>query len=161
MVPLVGRLKGETGENYHLLPMSRLTRSGIPAGRWADRLANLLVKQKRIMGFVFQDEKGHQAKIGKYDLEFHRRLEIVQLRRGDLFETNVNVADAYGLRRSLRRGSTSEATNAGLSQHLIDLNNRWRTIEKARGRNPSISMSAHYTELKLVIESRRKYSHSF
>ena len=34
IVPLIGRLKGETGERYHMLVMSRLTKTGIPAGKW-------------------------------------------------------------------------------------------------------------------------------
>lgn len=160
-VPLLGRLKGETGENYHILPMARVTSTGIEAGKWADRLALMMIRKGRTKGFVFADERGKQAKIGSYDPEFHRRLERVQARRGDLFEAGINVADAFGLFRSLRRGSNLEAINAGVPQSIINLNNRWRQVEKSRGRNPSMTMSAHYTELKLVLQSRRRYSHSF
>lgn len=160
IVPLVGRLKGETGERYHMLPMSRVTSSGIEAGKWADRLGIMLVRLQRTRGFVFVDEKGNQAKIAKYDPEFVERLERVQARCPDLFEPGIKIADAFGLRRSLRRGSTSEAVNAGVSPAVIDLNNRWRKFERAKGMRPGMSMNAHYTEVRLVLAKLIAYSHS-
>ena len=44
IVALVGRLKGETGERYHMIPMARVTRTGIPCGKWADRLGTSLIE---------------------------------------------------------------------------------------------------------------------
>jgi hypothetical protein len=38
IVPLIGRLKGETGKRYHMMVMVRVTASGVMVGRWADWL---------------------------------------------------------------------------------------------------------------------------
>jgi len=52
VVSLIGRFKGETGEQYHLLPMARVTKSGIEAGKWVDRLCHSLVRRSRLNGLV-------------------------------------------------------------------------------------------------------------
>jgi hypothetical protein len=41
--PLIGRLKGETGERFHHIVMARVTASGVMSGRWADGLAASLL----------------------------------------------------------------------------------------------------------------------
>lgn len=161
IIPLIGRLKGETGEQYHMFPMARVTRSGIAAGRWADRLGALLIRKNQKTGFVFRNEQGTQAKIGDYNPEFISRLERVRARAPMMFEPKLDIADAYGLKRSLRRGSNSEAVNNRVGKDIIELINRWRSIENARGRNPGMSMSAHYTEIRLVLGTMYLYSKSF
>ena len=40
----------------------------------------------------------------------------------------------------------------------IDLNNRWRKIENAKGRRPSMGMRQHYTEVKLALKALLRYS---
>ena len=47
IVPLLGRIKGETGERYHMMVLARETQSGIKAGLWADRVANANKELKR------------------------------------------------------------------------------------------------------------------
>lgn len=161
IVPLVGRLKGETGERYHMLPMARVTKSGIQAGLWMDRLLRSLWRRSRRNGFVFVNGRGQQRKIGFYNAEFYDRLARVKLHKAHLFEPNLEISNAYGLSRSLRRGSTSEATNAGVSQPTIDLNNRWRKFERSKGRMPTMSMAQHYTEVRLILPTVWEYSRSF
>eukprot|EP00980_Cylindrotheca_fusiformis_P023557 scaffold10595_cov116-Cylindrotheca_fusiformis.AAC.1 len=162
VLPLLGRLKGEQGERYHMIFMARVTKSGVRAGVWADRLGLLIYHHKGWRnGWIFRQPDGEQAKIGQYDEEFITRLIRVQGRRPDLFEPNLEVVDVYGLRRSPRRGSTSEATNAGVRREVIELNNRWRKFERAKGRNPSMDMASHYTEVRLMLKSFLEYSYSF
>lgn len=36
VVPILGRLKGEQGERYHMMIIARRTQSGLGAGKWAD-----------------------------------------------------------------------------------------------------------------------------
>jgi len=161
IVPLLGRLKGETGERHHLLPMARTTQSGLQAGLWADRLGMLLVGRGWTNGWIYRDRNGGQAKIGDYDSQFIDRLKRVQMEKPNLFDPKMDIGDAYGLRRSLRRGSTSEATNAKVRQPVIELNNRWRKFDESKGKRPSMSMVAHYTEVKLMLPTLFEYSHSF
>ena len=39
IVTLIGRIKGKTGERYHMCVLASETKSGIQSGIWADRLA--------------------------------------------------------------------------------------------------------------------------
>jgi len=75
VVPLIGRLKEELGERYHMLIMARVTRIGIQSGKWMDRWCLSLVRRDRWNGFLFQEKKGQQRKIGSYDGQFFERLE--------------------------------------------------------------------------------------
>jgi hypothetical protein len=64
-----------------------------------------------------------------------------------LLEPGIEVNVVYSLRRPGRRGYTSEATNGGVPREVVELNNRWRKIEQARGRRPGLGMAAHYPDV--------------
>jgi hypothetical protein len=59
IIALLGRLKGEVGEQYHMVVMARVTNSGLMSGRWADRFARCLIDRGRRNGFVYVDKKGN------------------------------------------------------------------------------------------------------
>jgi hypothetical protein len=125
IIALLGRLKGEVGEQYHMVVMARVTKSRTMAGRWTDRLVKCLLHTRRRNGFVYVDGKGNQSKIGSFDDDFHERLYRVKMRMPYLFEPGIEINIVYSLRRLGRRGSTSEATNGGVPREDIELNNRW------------------------------------
>lgn len=161
VVPLIGRLKGETGERYHMVILARVTQSGIQVGKWMDRLCLSLRRKGQSNGFVFQGRGGRQRKIGSFNQEFHDRLNRVKEIKSRLFESDLSIADAFSLRRSLRRGSTTEARNKKVREEVVEMNNRWRKFEKARGRMPSLNMADHYTEIRMSLPMLWEYSHSF
>jgi hypothetical protein len=74
IVPLIGRIKGETGERYHMMVLARETKSGIQAGIWEDRIARVNKERKRERGPVFRTRKGYRAKIGDFESEFLERM---------------------------------------------------------------------------------------
>ena len=160
IVALLGRLKGETGERYHMMVMARETQSGINGGIWADRIARLNRDRNRTEGWVFTRGRARQGRIGDYEEEFIHRLEALKRIRPGLFEPGIDIAAAYSLYRSLRRGSNTEAIRNKVSRTIIDLNNRWRKFERARGRMPSLDMQQHYTQMQGVLTSMWEYSHS-
>ena len=45
MVTLKGRLKGKTGEKWHMLPLVDITESGIEVRKWVGRWLEVLVEQ--------------------------------------------------------------------------------------------------------------------
>ena len=161
VVALIGRLKGETGERYHIIILARVTRSGINAGTWMDRLCSSLRRRERSNGFVFQKDDGQRRNILSYDPEFHDRLNRVKDEMPGFFEPNQDITDAFSLWRSLRRGSTTEARNNKVRQEVVEMNNRWRKWERARGRKPAWNMASHYTDVKLSLPMFWEYSHSF
>ena len=158
IVPLIGRIKGETGERYHMCVLARETVSGIQAGTWADRLATVNTRSNKVRGPLFRNKKGLRAKIGDFEGEFLERMIRLKMSRPGLFDPGVDVAESYSLFRSLRRGSTTEAVKNRVGQDIIELNNRWRKFDRARGMKPSLGMKDHYTEVKLVLPALWQYS---
>jgi len=159
MVKLMGRFKSETGERCHLKPLAWETNSGIAAGMWTERFMDKWVQAggKR-RGFAFSDAKGRPRRYSDYDAEFVERVKEVQDTRPNLFPHGVNISDSYSLRRSPRRGSTSEAQNRNVPTEIVEMNNRWRKVEKAGTRAPSMTMRQHYMEIELMLPTLIKYS---
>jgi hypothetical protein len=158
IVPLIGRIKGETGERYHMMVLARETKTGIQAGLWADRVAEVNKERKRSRGPVFINKKGLRAKVGDFESQFLERMVNLKVSRPFLFEPGVDISESYSLFRSLRRGSTSQAVKNRVPQDIIELNNRWRKFDRARGMKPSLGMKDHYTEIKMILEALWQYS---
>jgi hypothetical protein len=118
-VPLLGRLKGEMGECYHMMILARETESRIWPGSWANRLGKSLRQRGRTNGFVFQTSRGEQAKIGAYDDEFLDRLVGVRGRRARLFDPGINMMEVYSLWRLLHRGSTTGQLRQAFLRRLL------------------------------------------
>ena len=81
IVPLLGRIKGETGERYHMMILARETQSGIRAGLWADRVAAANKERKRERGPVLRNKKGVRAKIVDSESEFLERMIRLKISR--------------------------------------------------------------------------------
>ena len=71
--------------------------------------------------------------------------------------THLDVFEDLGVRNSFWRGSCSQAVNMGVSQPSIDLNNRWSSDERAKGKDMSLNMCAHYKDIHLVIGRYLEY----
>jgi hypothetical protein len=158
MIPLQGRFKGETGERWHLLPIVWRTRSGIEVGRWAERMQESLLERGRVHGFIFANNRGKQAKAALFEPAFFEQLNYVRARYPDLFPPNVCIEDDFGISRSGRRGSSTEAANQRVPSEIIEMICRWRKIERAQGRAPNLSMREHYMEVSQALETYLQYS---
>jgi hypothetical protein len=158
LIPLLGRFKGETGERWHLLPLVWRTRSGIEAGVWATRLKASLVERRRLNGFVFSTARGKQMKASSLEPRFFEQLHWVKIRHPDLFPPNVMIEDDFGVARSCRRGSSTEAANQGVDTTIIEMICRWRKVERAQGRAPNLGMREHYMEVSQALETYLQYS---
>jgi hypothetical protein len=158
MVTLLGRFKGETGERWHLLPIVWKTRSGIEVGVWATRLRESLLERNRLNGFVFANSRGKQVKASTLEPRFYTLLHWVKIRFSSLFPPNLTIEDDFGIPRSCRRGSSTEAANQGVDSTIIDMICRWRKIERAQGRAPNLNMREHYMEVSQALETYLKYS---
>jgi hypothetical protein len=154
----LGRFKGELGENYHLLPIVTETRSGIDNKKWLGRLLDFYKAKGISHGPLFRDPHGARIKAGNMEPKFFDRLEQVQDTRSDLIPPTDEVVEDYGIYRSFRRGSTSEAVNQGLPPEVIDLNNRWRKFQRAGASRPTLSMRDHYSDIRLTLNQALRYS---
>jgi len=85
-------------------------------------------------------------------------VEWLQKSIDGLISPNVDLFEDFGASRSFQRGSNSQAVNMGVSQPPIDLNNKWSSDVRAKGRKMSLNMCAHYTDIRLVIARYLEYS---
>jgi len=72
----------------------------------------------------------------------------------------VDCYEDFGRSRSFRRGATSLAQARGVLEKLIDLINRWRKFEGAKGRRPAMAMQDHYSDIEIMIPELVKFSSS-
>ena len=149
VITLLGRFKGELGENYHLLPIVTVTYSGIYNRLWIGRLLDEYKKLNINSGPLFRNkmEMGARLEAVEYEPRFFDCLEQVQATRPDLNPSTDDIPKEYGIYWSFRRGSTLEATNQGLAPDIFDANNQWRKFNKARTSRPSLSMREHYADI--------------
>ena len=158
IVPLRGRFKGETGELFHLLVLSSVTRSSLAPRRWIEALVQIRKRQGLTSGPAFCDNAGNLIKSKIYEVIILDAIELIQIRKPSLVGTEVKVHEEYGISRSFRRGATTTARNAGVSDGDVTLINRWRTVESAKGRKPNQRMIDHYSEIRLMIPSLIRFS---
>ena len=138
--------------------MADAGKSKIPTRRWVSRLLHRRVSFEGTRhGYLFAREGGRKGSIGDYDPLFRAYIERTMSARPGLFPKGVDVHD-FSLRRSPRRGSTTSATNNKVHPLAIELMNRWRTREKARGTEPGLSMRQVYTQVRNTINATLEYS---
>ena len=70
----------------------------------------------------------------------------------------LEIPEAYNVRRSLRRGSVTTAREEGVGKDAIDTVNRWRTAENRRVGRIGGSMREYYTEVRLMCKLLVAYS---
>ena len=63
-----------------------------------------------------------------------------------------DISERFSVYRSLRRASDTRAINMKVSANDIDVVNRWKRIEGARGRKAAGPMRQHYAELSLLVQ---------
>ena len=95
--------------------------------------------------------KKTKMSVAEMDAGFHELLRILQRRCPSLIADTVQVEEDYSLKRSLCRGATVEAQNAQIPTNVIEANNRWRTVARAKGMTPGMPMMERYTDAKASI----------
>lgn len=155
---LAGRFKNEVGEKVHYLPLAPITKSGIKILRWVRRLLWLLEQGGVTTGPLLRDDMGKRATVRSMDKDFHKLIRRAMARDATLVPEGVNVEEEYSVRRSLRRGSNTEAQNVRIPVSVIERNNRWRKVERAKGKTPSFNMVESYSDARLMAKALSEYS---
>jgi hypothetical protein len=125
---------------------------------WIGRLTGYYKTKNIGSGPLFRNFLGQRIKASDMETPFFDRLEQVQELRPDLIPATDDVSKEYGIYRSFRRGSTSDATNQGLPPEVIDMNNRWRKFHRAGASRPSLTMRDHYSDVRLTLKQALRYS---
>jgi hypothetical protein len=160
MVTLRGKFKGEDNLRWHLVPIVDVTSSGIQVRKWVRRLLFIRCRVDGVEeGPLFVNEAGKQARLSDYNSDFQMFITLARERHPKVFSSKVEVED-YNLRRSLRRGSTTQAHNNGVPAPTIELINRWRKKEAAKGAEPGLAMRQVYTQALSALDTTLRYSRS-
>jgi hypothetical protein len=166
-VPLVlaGRFKNFLGERLYFQPLCERSASGIEVKLWMGRAVKVYEQLGVVSGPLYRvvtptTNKVKRATISDLDILFHDVLKRVQIRYPNVINPSVNVEDDYSVKRSLRRGVTTEAQNKKVPRDVIDANNRWRRQMRSLGIMPSMSMIERYSDAKASVESLVQFSES-
>jgi hypothetical protein len=87
------------------------------------------------------------SKLFEFEHDFFTLIERVQSLT-ELIDKNLDVREACGIPRSLRRGFTSHAKNMELPGEWIDMMNRWRTEANSKTGAPRLDMSDVHASLE-------------
>ena len=157
LLPMLGKFKGETGLNYHMIPIAETTATGIENRFWMNEFLRVRKAQGETRGWAFKSKTGNKVRQSDLQEDFFDLLEEVQVST-TLLGDNVDVRENYGLSRSLRRGSNTHAHNMGVSESRIELNNRWRKFFYAGGKRPTMGIRDSYIQVKQAMPALLEYS---
>lgn len=99
-----------------------------------------------------------KATNGDLDTLFRDILRQVQIRFRATLPAHVKIDDDSSVRRSLRRGSTSDAHNQHVPKEVIKANYRWRKHMRSRNVLPSMDMVERYSDAKATVMALVRYS---
>ena len=158
MMTLSGCFKGEVDSRWHLVPISDQTHSKIPFRLWMERIMVRRVNhQHRNKGWLFETRAGVRAKFGVYDSTFRSLVALARAKNPRLVPSVIELKD-FSLWRSPRRGAVLETTHRGIDSKVMELINRWRSKEAAKGSVPNLPMRQVYTEVRSTLPTMLQYS---
>lgn len=158
MITLQGRFKGEVDQRWHIVPICDKTRSGIPFRLWMERIMYRRVTlEGRGKGWLFEGKPGSKAKFGKYQEYFRCLVDAAREKDRRLMSAAVETQD-FSLWRSPRWGAVLETTLNNVDAKVIELINRWRKKESAKGSEAGLAMRQVYTQVRSTVPVMMEFS---
>jgi len=162
VIPLLGKVKGESQDLAHLIPCVTRTKSNIDVKSILQRL----IEAKRNLGFAqgpaISDVHGNVLSASFLNDCLHDLLCEIFDDKSSLFPGSVTSKDTirerYQCFRSFRRASDTRALELKVDKNDVDIVNRWRTVEEAQGKRPSRPMRQHYAQFELLLGPFLRYT---
>ena len=166
VIALLGKIKGEANGKHRLNPCINVTSSGIDVRH----ILYLLLVQKRLLGYEdgpgITDLQGRVYSTRDIDDMLHEILEDIFQSAPNLFPTEIvnkmkcsddpidEIREYYSCFRTFRRSSDSRALNMKTKLKKDDVNivNRRRGVETAKGNRPKRSMKQHYADVEVLLQ---------
>ena len=160
LLALEGRFKGMIARQRHKIPLCPVTASVIENEEW---LVDLLLAYQHydvVHGPLLRSRPTQEKAISirQLDIWLHEALTKLQEENPSLVGNDWEAIQRFSFRRSLRRGSTTQARNKRVPKDVVVLNNRWRSQEQARGRFAQADMVDLYTDVVAALETLLQYS---
>jgi hypothetical protein len=157
VITLLGRFKDEIGESYHLIPIMASTPRVLHPRKWVGRVLEEYQKIGIQRGCMYRNADGTWLKIKKLNQNLTKtRIDKHQ-------KTRYNYSKKWcGWRvwcsRSFWRWGTSEATNKGAPDTVIELNGRWRKSNQGGARKLNATIHEHNIDIRLVLDQLQEFS---
>ena len=120
------------------MPICDHNRSGIPFRKWIGRLLRRrVVVQKRSKGWLFKKGK-RRAKLSDFEKMLNHYVRRIHGPYLSLFSVGT-ILEMFSTWRSMRRGAVLKTTGM-VDESVVNLMNRRRTREGAKGTTPGLSM---------------------
>jgi hypothetical protein len=158
LVPLLGKYKGEAHHRFHLTPLAAITNSGIEVHTWIERLVEVQQLAGRSHSPAFEDQQGNLLESIFIETLIADRLQTIKDTCSNRIPQEVDCYEHFGISRSFQRGATSTAKVRGVDKEVVDLTNRWRQFENAKGKRPRLTMQDHYSDIKILVPELVKFS---
>ena len=98
----MGKFKGETGIDHHLITLANKTVSGLQPRWWIEKLVLVCGQEGRVNGPAFATPGGELALLVDFDAMFQRYLLRVQ-EETSLIPEDHEVESHYSINRTLRK----------------------------------------------------------
>jgi hypothetical protein len=131
---------------------------GLKIREWVGRLLDEKARVGLTTGFMFLKRDGTPAQAIYFEEALVEKLEWIQQNTYGIIPLTINLWEEFALRRSIRRGATTEALNAGIDGPTIDANNGWRKLEATKGNMPRFSMRQRYNQVFQDLRHQLKFS---
>ena len=162
IIPLLGRLKGETGDTLHRLPCVNITKSGLNIRETISNLINIKKRLNFTDGPAISDIRGKVLSSQTINEKFHEVLIDLYRSQKNLFPPDIKseeiIQKEYMSFRSFRRSSDTQALNAGVSPTDITIVNRWSLAEIKRSKKTTFDMMHLYAQVDLLLKPFLRYT---
>ena len=105
---------------------------------------------------LLRNSTGEKVRIADYEPAFVDVMNRLHESQPELFSVG-NCLENFSLKRSMRRGAVL-AVGDKVSEHVVNLMNRWRKKERAQGTEPGLTMHQHYTQVQGSVQLCKAYS---
>jgi len=156
---LLGKFKGETGERYHSIILANESSSGLKTRWWVEKLMEVCTIENRSTGYAFNEADGSAPSSSEYNALVRHYLALVAEEEDSVFEGELDLT-RYGISRTYRKTSETRARRAGIPKDQVEVVNRWKTIERAKGRRPNLAMADHYANARELGTLTWRYSYA-
>jgi hypothetical protein len=157
-VTLSGHFKGEVDSRWHMVPIRDQTHSNIPFQHWMERIMSQRINyQQCSKGWLFETGTGARAKFGRYNATFHSLVALAWATNSQCVPHAIKLED-FSLWQSPQRGAVLETMHQGVKSKVMELVNRWRSKEGAKGSVPNLPMQQVYMEVQSMLPTMPKYS---
>ena len=107
--------------------------------------------------WLLRGKEGRRAKISDYNEMFCDYMTMLRNERPDVFSAGT-LMDMFSLRRSMRRGAIVATAGERVQYSVVQLINRWKKKENAKGTEPGLNMHQTYSQVRSMYTTLKAYS---